>query len=261
MAEITGTDLGRRVVEPRTGDEIDRLARTLNGTLDRLEASVRRQQRFVADASHELRGPLTRIRAELEVDLDRPDRADLVATHRSVLEETVALQHLVDDLLKLARSDAGARPAERSLVDLDDVVFREARRLKERLDDEGRVRVDTSRVSAAAVMGARADLGRAVRNLLDNAARHAARSVTITLEETSGVVRLGVSDDGAGVPVDQRERIFERFARADDARTPGDGGTGLGLAITREIVEQHGGAIRVDDSRPSCFVVDLPSPP
>ena len=180
MAEISGTNLGRRVREPDTGDEIDRLARTMNETLDRLEDAVRRQQRFVADASHELRGPLTRIRSELEVDLARPDCADPTATERSVLDEAIGLQHLVDDLLQLARSDAGAAEMTAVPVDLDDIVLREARRLR----DRGRVVIDTSRVSAAQVIGDRNQLGRAVQNLLDNAERHAVTTVTVTLDET-----------------------------------------------------------------------------
>ena len=141
LAEITGTNLGRRVVEPATGDEVDRLAHTMNETLDRLEDSIRRQQRFVGDASHELRGPLTRIRSELEVDLATGEPNDPSATERSVLRETIDLQHLVDDLLQLARSDDGLAEMTFELIDLDDIVLREARRLRER----GRVTVVLAR--------------------------------------------------------------------------------------------------------------------
>jgi signal transduction histidine kinase len=137
LAEITGTNLGRRVAEPATGDEVDRLAHTMNATLDRLEDSIRRQQRFVGDASHELRGPLTRIRSELEVDLATAEPHDRSATERSVLDEAIDLQHLVDDLLHLAQSDNGLAEMTFEPVDLDDIVFREARRLRER----GRVTV------------------------------------------------------------------------------------------------------------------------
>jgi signal transduction histidine kinase len=255
MAEISGTTLGRRVREPATGDEIDRLARTMNQTLDRLEDAVHRQERFVADASHELRSPLTRIRGELELDLARPELADPFATERSVLEETIGLQHLVGELLHLARNDAGPSDMTPGPVDLDDIVLREVRRLS----DRGRVRVEARGVSAAQVTGDRDQLGRAVKNLLDNAERHAARTVMVTLDETDNVARLTVTDDGSGIPPEQRERIFERFTRLDEARTRDAGGSGLGLAITRDIVERHGGTVVVADGHPTRFVIEMPS--
>jgi signal transduction histidine kinase len=254
MAAIGGSNLGRRVPEPGTGDEIDRLARTMNQTLDRLEDSARRQHRFVADASHELRSPLTRIRSELEVDLARPDQADPIATERSVLAETIGVQRLVDDLLQLARSEAELTDVAPAPVDLDDIVLHEVRRLADR---DG-VRVDTRGVSAAQVSGDRAQLGRAVKNLLDNAERHAATVVTVTLDELDDVARLTVANDGAVIPPDKREHIFERFARLDDARTRDNGGSGLGLAITRDIVERHGGTIQVAADQPTRFVIELP---
>jgi signal transduction histidine kinase len=257
MAEITDTNLAARIPEPDTGDEIDRLARTMNDTLARVEDAVRRQQRFVADASHELRSPLTRIRTELEVDLAHPEAADMTATERSVLTETVGLQLLVDDLLHLARSDASATDLVGVALDLDDIVLDESRRLAAR----GRVVVDSHAVSAAAVVGVPSQLTRAVQNLLDNAERHAATTVTITLAESDGVAMLTVSDDGAGIPPDKRAEIFERFTRLDDARTRDAGGTGLGLAITRDIVQRHHGTIRLADSPTTTFVVELPTRP
>jgi signal transduction histidine kinase len=257
MAEITGTNLGRRVAEPATGDEIDRLAHTMNETLDRLEGAIRRQQHFVADASHELRSPLTRIRSELELDLAHGEPVDPAATERSVLDETLNLQQLVDDLLQLARSDDG--PVEPTLrpVDLDDVVLREGRRLRER----GRVNIDLRGVSAAQTIGDAQQLSRATRNLLDNAERHAATLVTITLAEIDGRVRLTIGDDGAGISAEDRQHVFERFTRLDDARTRDAGGTGLGLAIVRDIIQRHGGRIVIEDGLPTTFVVDLPVAP
>lgn len=257
VASIGGRDLDRRVPQPRGEDEIARLARTMNRMLDRLEDSTRRQERFVADASHELRSPLTRMRSELEVDGAHPDQADVAATRDSLLAETVALQRLVDDLLQLARADAGDSATAHEPVDLDDLVLRQARRLRA----DGRVEVDISGVSAAQVDGDADQLNRALRNLADNAARHAQSRVAFTLVESGRIATLTVSDDGPGIPRDQMERVFERFARLDDSRTAGGGGTGLGLAITRDIVERHGGTVVVDsDHRPGArFTITIPS--
>jgi signal transduction histidine kinase len=256
VADIGGTDLNRRVPEPATDDEIARLARTMNEMLDRLETAVARQQRFVADASHELRSPLTRMRSEVEVDLAHPDRSDPRATHRSVLEELIGLQRLVDDLLHLARADAGADPIVRQPIDLDDLVLRDARRLQAESDLE----VDVSAVGAARVEGDPRQLARAVANVGDNAARHAASRVALSLAADTDRAVLAVTDDGPGVPAEQRERIFERFARHDESRTRASGGTGLGLAIAREIVERHGGSITVDPAvtTGARFVIQLP---
>lgn len=242
VADITATELHRRVPEPATEDEIGRLADTMNAMLARLEESQARQQQFVADASHELRSPLANIRAQLEVDLARPEDAQPLATEQSVLEEAVRLQRLADDLLLLARGDAGA-PMRAEPVDLDDVVFREAERLRSTRAAD----VDTLRVSGAQLIGDAELLSRAVRNLLENAARYANERVTVELREDrrAGVVDLAVVDDGPGVPEGARERIFERFARLDAARGRDAGGAGLGLAIVREIIERHGGTIAV----------------
>ena len=257
LAAITGSNLGRRVAEPATGDEIDRLAHTMNETLDRLEGAIRRQQRFVADASHELRSPLTRIRAELEVDLASGDLSDPTRTERSVLEETIELQQLVEDLLHLARGDDDVADSDFRPVDLDDIVLREARRLRER----GRVAVDLKGVAAAQTIGDPHQLSRAVRNLLDNAERHAASSVAVGLDETDGRVLLTVCDDGAGISPEDRAVIFERFTRLDDARARDTGGAGLGLAIVRDIITRHHGTVDLDSRAETCFVVELPLVP
>jgi signal transduction histidine kinase len=254
MAEISANNLERRVHQPNTGDEVDRLARTMNETLDRLEDALRRQQRFVADASHELRGPLTRIRTELEITLAHPDAVPPVATVNNVLQETIELQHLVEDLLSLARSDAGASVLNRAPLDLDDIVGLEARRLRER----GRIVVDTSGVLAGHVVGDLNQITRAVRNLFENAERHASSQVTVTLAEQNGFARLTVIDDGRGIDEGERDHIFERFTRLDEARTRDSGGTGLGLAITRDIIVRHKGNIVLASSPTTTFVVDLP---
>jgi signal transduction histidine kinase len=221
--------------------------------LDRIEDAARRQQRFVADASHELRSPLARIRTELEVDLAHPAGADPAATTRSVLSETIGMQALVDDLLVLARQDAGAAPARPAVaVDLDELVAEQVRRLRA----EGPARVDAARVSAAQVTGDAGGLRRALGNVVDNAARHATSLVTITLAEQGASAVLSVADDGPGIPAARRDEVFERFARLDGARSASTGGTGLGLAIARAIVIDHGGTIAVDpDHRPGARVV------
>lgn len=257
LAEISATNLGRRVGEPNTGDEVSRLAHTMNETLDRLEDALRRQQRFVADASHELRGPLTRIRSELEVAIAHPRLTDPTQTAHSLMTETIGLQRLVEDLLLLARSDADATEIILLPVDLDDIVTREVRRLRER----GRVTVDTSQVSAAHVAGDLRQLTRAVRNLFDNAERHAMSSVTVSLGEQGGTARLTVGDDGAGIAPEQRAFIFERFTRLDEARTRDEGGAGLGLAITRDIVQRHGGTVTLAVSPSTRFEIELPALP
>ena len=224
-------------------------------SLRRVEAAHERQQRFVGDASHELRTPLTSIRSELEVDLAHPQR-DLRVTHRSVLDETVRLQRLVEDLLYLARSDAGAGEPRRDAVDLDEIVLEEARATRARRG----IDVDAGGVSGAQVVGDGDQLARVVRNLLDNAERHARARVVITLGEDGDRVVLTVTDDGPGIPAEQAGRIFERFARVDEARGRDEGGSGLGLAISHEIVTRHGGTIGVDpNSRNGArFVVRLP---
>ncbi len=258
LAEITGTNLGRRVAEPATGDEIDRLAHTMNETLERLEGAIRRQQRFVADASHELRSPLTRIRTELEVDLAPGNPIDPSRTERSILDETIALQRLVEDLLHLARGDdENVATAAFEAVDLDDIVLREARRLRER----GRVMVDLQGVTAAQTFGDPHQLARAVRNLFDNAERHAVSTVAVGLAEAGGRVLLTVSDDGNGISAGDRAVIFERFTRLDDARARDTGGTGLGLAIVRDIIERHHGTVGLDNGTQTRFVVELPLVP
>ena len=257
VEEISGNRLNVRVPEPASDDEIARLARTMNAMLDRLQRSAEQQRRFVADASHELRSPLTRMRTELEVDTAHPGSADAAATAASVLAETVTLQGLVDDLLLLARADAGVRdPVQQVPVDLDDVV----QPLAARARATGAVAIDTRGVRPVQVPGNAGQLGRAVANLVDNAVRHARSRVTVTLAENGdGEAVLAVADDGPGIPAPDHDRVFERFTRLDDARTAGSGGAGLGLAIARDIAERHGGTLTLDsDATGARFVLRLP---
>jgi len=166
------------------------------------------------------------------------------------------MERLVRGLLFLARSDEGAEPPAPAPVDLDDIVLEESRRLR----PTARVRLHTESVSAAPVMGNRDELIGLVRNLLENAVRHAATTVTVELGQVNGCTRLVVRDDGPGVPPGERERIFERFVRLDAGRSRELGGAGLGLAIAREIARRHHGSIELADNREGAsFVVELPT--
>jgi signal transduction histidine kinase len=240
-------ELDRRVPTPGTGDEIDELATTMNAMLARLEQSAGQQRRFVSDASHELRTPLARVRSTIEVELAQPDdqRSDvsLESTCRSALDDVVGMQDLVDDLLLIARTDIAQPEHVRKLVDLDVVVDDEVRQLR----PTSTVHIDMTRVSAATIAGDASQLARVVRNALANAVRHAASRVEVTLVERE-TVELMIDDDGPGIPTADRERVFERFVRLDEARAQADGGTGLGLAIAHDIVVAHGGAIAIADA-------------
>jgi len=253
--EVIGAeDLHRRVPEPATEDEIARLARTMNAMLTRLEDATERQRRFVADASHELRSPLTGMRAQLEVDLEHPELADWQATERDVLADAIRMQRLVDDLLAIAVVDASQLDAaHRAPVDLDEIVLAEARRLH----TNHALTVDTHAVSGAQVDGNADQLLRVVRNLLDNAARHARSEVVVSLVESPTEVTLRVVDDGPGIPDADRERVFERFAKLDDARGRDGGGAGLGLAIVHDVVVAHGGSVAVENAPGAAFTVVL----
>ncbi|MFE0873658.1 ATP-binding protein [Streptomyces smyrnaeus] len=237
MSAITAsTDLTRRVPEPDARDEVARLARTTNETLAALEASVERQRRFVADASHELRSPIASLRTQLEVAAAHPELLDL----DEAVEDTVRLQTLAADLLLLARLDAGERPAE-GRVALDALV---QEHVAQRVADPHPVRVGA--LESGEVRGSAGQLSRVLANLLDNAQRHAASQVSVAVRREGDGLALSVQDDGEGVPEGERERIFERFVRLDAARSRDEGGAGLGLAIARDVAERHGGSLRVE---------------
>ncbi|MDQ6727473.1 MAG: ATP-binding protein [Actinomycetota bacterium] len=256
VEEISMHALDRRVPEPSGDDEISRLAGTMNAMLGRLQTATDRQRRFVGDASHELQSPLASVRAELEVALAHRDQANWPAIAAEVLEEGDRMERLVRDLLFLARVDEAApRPVAR-LIDLDDIVLEEVHRL----NSSSRVTIDTTRVSSGPVQGRRDELQRVVRNLLDNAQRFATSSVTVSVRTLDGQVELVVADDGPGVPDEERERIFDRFAGLADSRHHQEGGTGLGLAIVREIVVGHGGTIVSESRGPGArLVVTIPA--
>ncbi|HTK64379.1 MAG TPA: HAMP domain-containing sensor histidine kinase [Pseudonocardia sp.] len=243
---ISSARLDRRVSEPPGEDEIARLARTMNGMLARLERSAARQRGFVADASHELRSPVAAIRQHAEVSLADPDRYPGPQLARTVLVEALRVQRLIEDLLLLARADESSLDARREPVDLDDLVFEEAARLRgSTTPGGGPLRVDTAAVSAGRVDGNADALRRLLRNLVDNAARHAVEQVSLELAEHDDRVLLAVEDDGPGIPSAERERVLERFVRLDVARTRDDGGSGLGLAIVAELARAHHAELRI----------------
>ncbi|TDD80227.1 HAMP domain-containing histidine kinase [Actinomadura rubrisoli] len=251
LAEITvAGDLARRVPVPDSRDEVAELAATTNETLAALESSVARQRGFVADASHELRSPIASLRTQLEVAAAHPELLDV----DGLVDDVVRLQHLAADLLLLARIDAGDRPPARRLA-LAGPVREEVRRRA-----AGRVPVEASFEDDPLVMGVPGRLARVAGNLLDNAARHADRAVRLVLREEDGTAVLRICDDGPGVPPADRERIFERFVRLDDARSRDEGGAGLGLAIARDLVRAHGGTLTVGEAPEggALFEVRLP---
>ena len=244
------------------------LAVTLNGMLDRLEAARTRQREFVADAAHELRSPLTNMRTQLEVAQHLGSSADPELVN-DLLTDTKRLARLVDDLLLLARTDDSAEIARPVPVDLTALL----------LDAAARYPVVAVSLPEDPLWtsGDPDALLRIITNLLDNAVRHAASSVSLSASSVSsptssvsstsssggGLILVTVTDDGPGIPAGDRERVFERFTRLDDARARDDGGSGLGLAIVRELVRRHGGRVRLLDAPsggPGLLVeVDLPA--
>ncbi|MFD0683577.1 sensor histidine kinase [Actinomadura fibrosa] len=240
LAEISASDLSRRVPEPPGQDEIAQLARTANATLARLEAAVGRQRQFASDASHELRTPIAGLRANLEDASMHPEDNDLRAVVDSALRDTDRLESIVADLLLLARIGTGGTAAQES-IDLSALAGAEVGRRTFAL------KIDTELACGVTVRGVRMQLVRLLGNLLDNAERYADERVEVEVTRAGGQALLTVTDDGAGIAPADRERVFERFTRLDTARSRGAGGTGLGLAIAREIAEAHGGTLRVED--------------
>ncbi|WP_432417574.1 sensor histidine kinase [Actinoplanes solisilvae] len=253
--EITGGGRAGRLPVPESRDEIHRLAVTLNGMLHRLESARIRQRAFVADAAHELRSPLTNMRTELEVSQRLPD-TDWQALSTDLLTDVERLTRLVDDLLLLARSDDGGTgrviSAPFRSVDLGALVGT----VTDRYPSVSYLRP----AAPMEVTGEPDALGRVVANLLDNAVRHAKSRVQVTVSAQGSHRVITVTDDGPGIPDADRERVFDRFTRLDDARARDAGGSGLGLAIVRELVRRHGGTVTLSDAGPGLRVdVRLPA--
>ncbi|MFT3663370.1 MAG: ATP-binding protein [Gordonia sp. (in: high G+C Gram-positive bacteria)] len=253
--EISGGDLSRRVPVPRTGDEIAGLASTMNRMLGRIEASRREQLRFVNDASHELNSPLTTLVGLLDLAHETGRPIDVETAGSVMLPDALRLQKMVADLLLLARADESGVPLTRAEVDLDDVVAAEAVRLEALTD----LRV-TVRIAPARVVADHDKIVRALRNLVENAVRHARGAVALTMDAGPRTVTVSVSDDGPGIPDADKSRVLDRFVRLDDARRRETGGSGLGLAIVTEIVRAHGGRVSVTDSRLGGTTVSLTLP-
>jgi signal transduction histidine kinase len=229
---------------PPAGDEISRLAATLNDMLARLQAAVAHERQFVADASHELRTPLALLRTELELALRRPrSREELADALRSAAEETERLSRLAEDLLLIARADQGSLPIRREVAPADDLLSEAARRFVGRAGTLGReLRVEPATVS---VYADPVRVGQALINLLDNALIHGEGTVELAAVERNGLVELHVRDEGEGFPEPFRDRAFDRFSRSDEAR--GRGGAGLGMSIVQLVARAHGGGTGLDN--------------
>ncbi|MGW4644125.1 HAMP domain-containing sensor histidine kinase, partial [Sphaerisporangium sp. NPDC004334] len=244
-------------VRATSRDEVGELARAFNAMAADLGEVDRQRRELVANVSHELRTPITGLQAVLENLVDGVSSPDN-ATLSTALTQTERLGRLVAQLLDLSRLDSGARPIEPEPVELGPLcaqAVREARLAREEVSLSS---------SVPAALGVHADpalLGQVLANLLDNGVRHSPSGGAVRLEArpAGSGVRLSVTDEGPGIPAPERPRVFERFSRLDAARAADAGGAGLGLAIVKEIVELHGGSVRVADTTSGCrMVVDLP---
>ena len=255
VADISARNVGERVPSSRGGDELDRLAQTMNDMLGRLAWAFTRERRFVADASHELRSPIAALRVTLEAP--HADAVQLEQSHRAALSALQRLDVLAEGLLTLESANGSANGVARELIDLDEVVLAQV----EHLGGGTELELDVSSVSAGQVLAREVDMTRIVENLSSNALRHARSCVAYGVTEQGGNVWLTVADDGPGVPDKMKAFIFERFARLESDRNRQSGGAGLGLAIVSEVVGAYGGEVWVEDVQPrgSRFVVKLPA--
>lgn len=238
--EVTANHLDRRIAGADAPDELGRLAATMNRMLDRLDDSQRAQRRFISDASHELKSPLTSLRQYAEVARSYPDRMTAAELTEAIDDEGGRLERIVRGMLVLARADEGSLRKATRPVDLDDLLLQETQRLKASTALTVDAAIEPARIEGDAEL-----LAQVLRNLVDNAARHARGRVGLSLTSRGVIV---VDDDGPGIPQSERERVFERFVRLDDARARDAGGSGLGLAIVREIVGAHGGTVVASES-------------
>lgn len=249
----------QRIEHPQTRDEVGELAATFNQMLGALEDTFRRHRQFLADASHELRGPLMVVRGNLELlrhELPAPERQESAS---EAMEEAERMSRLLSDLLFLAKNDAQVT-IDRAPVNLSEVVLEKMNRAVAL--DAGRHVLVVSHSEPAWVLGDRERLGQMVWNLLDNALRYTpeAGEISVSLRKFGELAEIAVADTGTGIAPEHLPRIFERFYRADPSRTRRDGGAGLGLAIVQQVAELHGGqvAVRSQSGAGSTFTVSLP---
>jgi signal transduction histidine kinase len=242
VADISASDLAERVPVPQSRDEIAALATTMNEMLGRVEAGHTAQRRFVGDASHELRSPLATIISALEVAQDYPELLDDELKNGTLIPEAHRMQALVEDLLLLARADEQGLTMREDYVYLDVIAEGDAARVRR----ESGLDVHTD-LEEARLIGDVSGISRVLRNLLDNAVRHAKSRIEITVAARGEQVVLTVGDDGPGIPAADRTRVFDRFVRIDTDRSREAGGTGLGLAIVAEIVAAHRGTVGIDE--------------
>jgi heavy metal sensor kinase len=244
---ITAERLHERLPAANPDDELGKLAVTVNAMIERLERSFAEVRRFTADASHELRTPLTAIRVEAEAALDRAETVDgCKAVIGSMLEECGRMALLTDQLLALAREDAGVAQAEPEPVDLGELVGGVAETLRP-VAEATRLTFVTELALGVAVRGDPVRLRQVAMNLIDNAIKYTPEggSIRVTVNRADGLVVFTVADTGEGIPAEHLPRVFDRFYRVDKARSREMGGTGLGLSIARNIVTAHGGAIEL----------------
>ncbi|MFA1547685.1 sensor histidine kinase [Actinomadura chokoriensis] len=252
LAQITGGESDRRVTVPGTGDEVSQLAESVNVTLNRLAGVMSRQRAFVAEVSHELRSPLTGLRAQLEVALERPEDEDWPEVARAALGDADRLQGIVSDLLILARLGAGVH-VERERVDLGELVRAETGRRRRR------VPVDIDAATGVMVWATPQHIVRVLTNLMDNAERHAESRIWVSVAADGPEAVLEVRDDGSGIAPEDRERVFWRFQRLPEGRAREASGSGLGLTISRDIARAHGGTlVAADSDRGARFVMRIP---
>jgi signal transduction histidine kinase len=257
--DVTRTGRPSALPVPEARDEVHSLAITLNDMLSRLGEAQQRQRGLVSDTAHELRSPIASIRAQLEVALDHPGSQDWRQTASDVLEDTLRLARLAEDLLVLARLDErdGRRAADRP-VDLTGLAAAEVGR-----HEGSRVPVLLAGDEPCTVTGDADGLRRMLGNLIENAVRYAHSRVTVAIVRDGPRVRLTVADDGPGIPPGDTQRVFGRFTRLDNARNregDGQGGAGLGLAIVRATAQAHQGSAWLEDAAPGLrAVVVLPA--
>jgi two-component system, OmpR family, sensor kinase len=265
--EISASTLHERL-PVAGGDELVGLARVVNDLLDRLEASFAQQQRFMADASHELRTPTAILRAEADVTLApaHRDEEEYRASMSVMRDAARRLTRIVDDLFLLARADAGHLVMRRDGLYLEDLVHDATRGVRQ-IADRRAVRVELQHIEEAPFEGDADLLGRLLLNLLDNAIKYSPEggTVAVAMSREGGQYRISITDAGPGIPADVQDRVFDRFFRVDAARSRSDvsdtSGAGLGLAIARRIAEMHGGRLDLTASRPGRteFVLTLPA--